>query len=199
MNRIAMLRKAEALETQIGLLYEWLSTVLVESPDACAAFFRLSLEEKSHANIVAYQRRTLASDLRGADESGLLDTLGTSIDSLLQAITDFRASTPRPTVDEAVRMAIFLESSAIEKIHGGIIAAACPELASLGNQLGRYDRRHLQNLQDLVVEQERAEGGGYQATRGVPAIAVRRNRPAYDEAGPVSRSRYSTGGAAQCG
>ena len=189
MNIDGMLRKAEALETQLGLLYEWLSTVLVESPAACGAFFRLSMEERSHANLVAYQRRMLSRDLLGAGDQGLFDTLATRIDCLLHVIADFRAASPRPTVAEAVRMAISLETSAVETVHRDAVAVACPELASLVSQLGADDRRHLQNLHDLVVEQDRAAKGDHATEWEMPAISVRRNRPTF-QTSPAHSPHY---------
>ncbi len=157
MNVIGILRKLETFEEQLGRLYEWLSTVFEGNPDVSGAFFRLSLEERAHARLVAYQRRTITFDRHVVDGGDLFGDVSREIDVALGVISDFRASCSNPTLEEAVALATTLETSAAEKIHRAAVTLVCSELGALVRQLGGDDRKHWQNLKDLVLDAGRLE------------------------------------------
>ncbi len=138
-----ILRPLQQFEEKLGELYSWLADVHAADLSAAAMFRRLALDEKSHAAQVEYQRRLARQNPRlfGQVELDLAE-----IYRVLDRILKIRADLTPPVVDDAVRIALELESSAADYHFRNVVAQLDPNMARLLGSLGRADRQHYETL-----------------------------------------------------
>jgi hypothetical protein len=147
MHLLTALDELLRLEIALGELYRWLSEIFGESdPDAAAVFFRLSLQEESHANLIRYHRRLVRRSTEISSEVVDFDTI---IRTAVERVMTFKNSTGRPTLAEAAQVAAELESLAADSIHAKLAAHSPAELGGFIGSLLRDDRRHLEMVEAL--------------------------------------------------
>jgi rubrerythrin len=142
-----ILRPLQQLEEKLGELYFWLAGVHAADVEAAAVFTRLARDEKSHAAQVEFQRKLARQNPRLFGQVEL--DLG-EIFRVLERIEKLRANLDPPTVDDAIRVAIELESSAAEYHFRNVVAQLDPSMAKLLGSLGRGDSQHYETLLDLA-------------------------------------------------
>ncbi len=123
--------------------------------EAAAIWGKMATEETGHANLIAYQRRILkkTGSLTG-DVGPAMDELTMLLDIVRRAI-----ESPDHSLDEAVRLAVWMEVSAAGSELQGAITQSSPEVQKLLERLGSDDRAHVQRLKDFAVR------------RGIPLLA----------------------------
>ncbi len=148
----SLLDRLLQLEIAMRDLYRFLAAVFRDDHDVAALFHRLEAQEERHANLVRYQRRLVAHNpnrFRDVD----VDLGG--LEAVLDSIRAFRSGGDRPPLAAAIDLAVELEGSAAERIHGSVVAHSNPELAALMAALGGDDhlhRRLLEDLHDRILE-----------------------------------------------
>ena len=137
------------VEAAVGEFYRWLSDVFVDDVEASGFFFRMSMQEKSHANLVSFCKKMVhrsPTDFHGVDVD-----LGQAAD-LLDTIERFRESHPRPGLGEALRFAMEIENHGAESIHRSVIIQSNPEVAGVINSLAKADHEHFEKLEVFAAE-----------------------------------------------
>lgn len=138
------LNAIENVELALAKLYEWFSTHFASDPEASGFFFRMAMQERNHANIVAYSK-TLAR--RTPLEFGPVDFDAGVVDDFLSKVDLFRELNPSPTILEAVEFSQVLEDHAAEGIHGSLICSSNPEIAPMIKSLAKADDQHKKDLE----------------------------------------------------
>ncbi len=142
-----VLRKLGDLERSLAELYARYAEVLADDPEIATAFFRMAAEEKRHAGLVEYQKRMVQQDPKLSVEVSI-DVV--QIEEALARVRALRAATGRPTVEEALREALLLESGAAESHYRNALTQANPGIARLLSALGGEDRAHVARLVELA-------------------------------------------------
>lgn len=135
------------VENRLSSLYGWFAETYGEDAEASALFYRMSKDEKAHAALIEYERRLIAKEKGAALAIPLSQG---EAEALLDRIEKALACRQAPPLKEALSLALELEESDAENHLTGISSQTAPGLLKLLKNLGREDRRHFLNLQDLA-------------------------------------------------
>ena len=124
-------------------LYEWFSVVFKEDTEASGLFFRMAMQEKSHANLVRYGKKMVR---QSPIDSSEIDLNPAEIEELLDAIQMARQHDPSPSLEQAIGIALYLEDSPAESAHRSILMHANSEVAGLIRSLVTADDEHVAGL-----------------------------------------------------
>ncbi|MBI5639925.1 MAG: DnaJ domain-containing protein [Nitrospirae bacterium] len=139
MNILKALDQLEKIEMRIGHLYEWFSENLKDDPEAAAFFYRMSIDESAHANLVKYQRRLVSRNMK------LFGSLEIDLDGVQKEIARVEAilsGEPLPA-EAAVKIALEIENSAAETHYRSAIEKAESGIANLLGSLNFLDCKHV--------------------------------------------------------
>jgi hypothetical protein len=156
MHILSVLTALAAVELEMAGLYEWLSGVFAEDSEAAGFFFRMSLQERSHYNLVRFGKRLVHTS---PNEFADVEVDGAEIQRLRDAIAEFRASSPHPSLREALEFAITVEHHAGENIHRAVIIDSNPAVAGVVRNLATSDADHLRSLVAFARERFPEESG----------------------------------------
>jgi rubrerythrin len=136
------------LETAMVDLYARLSEHFAnDNPDAAGAFFRLSMQENGHANLIRYHKRISRSrPFDGVD----LGAIAEQATQLAAHVESYRRN-GNVSLGDALEFAILMEDSAAESIHAQLAAQLDRQTASFASTLVKDDQRHLEILKELSV------------------------------------------------
>jgi rubrerythrin len=143
-----LLAGLEGVEGGLAELYAWFADTFTGDAEIAAAFYRLSMQERSHLNLVRYGR-TLARQTP-QDFSPVASSNDDAVEELLKAMGGFRERHPAPTVEDALRFALWAEGHAAERIHRTVIVDANPSLSGVVASLAAADREHRAMLEILA-------------------------------------------------
>ena len=132
-------------------LYITLSDLYAQDSIASGIFYRLSLKEAAHVNLVKYNRR-LAHENAGNLRHIEIDV--SEIKELLTKIREFKGRADAPRLEESVDFAIELESVAGDRVHQELMAHRNPDIARMLRALANDDRKHLEILQKLKEKRQ---------------------------------------------
>ena len=147
MRILAVLSAIGKVETLVGDFYLWLSDVFEDDPEAAGFFYRLSMQERSHANLVAYAKKLV---YRCPSDFKDVDTGIEVVTDLEEVLTNFRAEKPNPSLSDALRISMEVESHHAEKLHRSAVIESNPKVAELVNSLAVADEEHFQLLKTFV-------------------------------------------------
>jgi rubrerythrin len=155
MKILALLSSLEKIELEMASLYEWLSGVFSEDLEASGLFFRMAMQEKSHANLIRYGKKLVHQT---PSDFGEVDFDVSEIDPLLEAIRASKGQNPPPELDEAIALALSLEESPAERIHRKILIDSNPEVQNLIRSLAAADDEHLSGLKHFAAKRKLSVG-----------------------------------------
>jgi rubrerythrin len=151
MQILAVLSAIGRVEAGVGEFYQWLSEVFADDIEASGFFFRMSMQEKSHANLVSFSKKLVHRDPSGFEEVDI--DLG-QVDDLLASIAAFQENNTSPSLADALLFAMKIESHGAENIHRSIIIQSNPEVASVINSLAKADNAHYELLKTFANDRE---------------------------------------------
>jgi len=146
MSLVKILETLQQLELSAAELYRDCAEMFAAHREASGVFFRLSLEEHTHANLLAFQKRLV---LHGAGPVAVPDVDLGEVVELIAKVEAFRVRRPRPTLEEAVQFATFLEQTAAERLHARVLTHLDGPFGGLLKNLAADDARHEQLLATL--------------------------------------------------
>lgn len=158
---VTLLRHLEDVEQRLAKLYRLLSEKFAEDAEAAFVFYRMSLEEKSHASLVQYQSRLARQNPK------LFPAVPFDLDAMLADKVALNKVLDRFGVldlEAAVTTALELETAYFESHCRAATSAAVPELSRLLASLGAGDEAHIRQLIDFAGRRGIAAG----AERGRP-------------------------------
>lgn len=147
MSIAGLLNALEGVEHGLAELYGWFAQRFDHDPVASGMFFRLSLQEQSHVNLVRYGRTLVR---RSPKEFRPVPVNGRLIEELRESIETFRGSQDEPTLEDAVRFALRAEVHAAERIHRSVLVDSNPSLAGVVASLACADREHAALLEGFA-------------------------------------------------
>jgi rubrerythrin len=145
MQLLTILNAIESIENSVADLYEWFSDCLSHDPEASGVFFRLAMQEKTHASMVAFSKSLVR---KSPSNFAAIDFDMTLVDDLLGSIAAFRYENPQPSLEQALDFAIAIEGHAAEGLHRSMVIQSNPEVANMINNLAKADLEHLRLLRD---------------------------------------------------
>ncbi len=152
MQILTVLSAIESIEFSVAKLYEWFSEVFSNDREASGFFFRLAMQERSHANMVAFSKGMVR---RSPTEFSSIDFDMALVDDLLQKVTDFRTQHPQPSLVQALDFAMAIEGHAAEGIHRSTIIQSNPDVSNMINSLAKADKEHFKLLKDYAKKIQR--------------------------------------------
>jgi len=148
MNILPALRTLEKTELAAASLYTWFHELFTGDDEAAFLFYRLSVEEKGHANLVRFIIR-----LAGKES---LDSFALELDvvAMAKAIEEIRhiQTLSNISLRQAVQFALDLENQVFEFHSRKAVTAALPGIGGLIQSLGRLDQAHVMQLTDFAKE-----------------------------------------------
>jgi hypothetical protein len=147
----SVLTLLEELEMAVGRLYRRYSEALEDDPAASAFFFRLNLEERSHASIIRYQRKIAWQNPNHFTAASL------DMHEVEEAIrkADTLASSPNtPTLAEALAVAAEFESGAAESHCRIAVETEDASFGRLVGRLGSADKTHAEMVREFAFQRE---------------------------------------------
>ncbi len=162
MHIMRVLDPLEKLETKISELYEWFSRLYADDAEAASLFYRISIDEAAHANLVRYEKRLAVQNSKIFGEVSIDPAV---VSTTLEMVTSVLSAAP-PSLEQAVKISLDIENSAAEAHYRSAIALATPDLYRLLKSLGGFDSRHIEVFEKFA------------AGRGYPFVT--RSRPSPD-------------------
>ncbi|MEW6336670.1 MAG: hypothetical protein ACOY3Y_21400 [Acidobacteriota bacterium] len=147
MDILQVLRPLEQLERKLAEFYQWLADLFEADSEVAFTFHRMFLEERTHVNLIEYQRR-LARGNPGAFGDIEVDLAG--VEKAIATIDALRDNGGPPSLERAVRVALELESGAALTHLRSAIRQSSPDMARLLDSLGKGDRQHQRALRQLA-------------------------------------------------
>ena len=148
MNTIALFTTLENFETEVSRLYGRFAEVFATDNEAAIVFYRMHLEEKSHASLVRYQKRIAKQNpklVRPAEVN--VEILETTI----KVVRSIRDSPVTPDLKSAVVRSYEIEMSAAESHYRNAIEHSCDGITHLLNGLCLGDKQHAVALREFGV------------------------------------------------
>ena len=175
---LRLLDVLEKLEARLADLYEWYASVFSSDAEAVALFSRLSIDEIAHVNLVKYLRRVASQNLKlFGDISFDIETL----EAMLANVDSLRSG-PEPSLQDAVRVALSLESSASEAHYIPALEQTVSIVGQVMNNLGNFDLKHWGTIEEFAARREFPFASG----KKPPATPQPPSRPEHREAGGES-------------
>jgi rubrerythrin len=147
MDILIALTDIEKLETKLSELYEYFSRLLSDNPALASLFKTLSEEEKSHYDLIQYQKRLIRKNKELF--KGITIDVAEIRQILIKADSLLNAALPL-SAEEAIQAAIEFEKSAAEYHYRTAMQQANPEVAAFLNSLGGYDDGHAHSLTEFL-------------------------------------------------
>jgi rubrerythrin len=147
MDIIKALEILKKLELKAEELYVHYHNLYKEDKEAAGLFYGLSIEERSHADLIDYQLRTIKKNMNlFADVELDVEPLNKWISEIDAQIT----SGKNIPLAEAIQYGIKLESDAVECHYCTLIRTVNSNLGELINKLTSADEEHRSKLKILA-------------------------------------------------
>lgn len=142
MHIIKMLGPLEESEALMSDLYEWFSKEFSDDAEAASLFYRISIEETVHANLIKYLHRLVSQNMKLFYETQMEVQMDIKeIYEGLARINSIRTSTS-PSLKEAIRIAMELENGAVEQHYSVWIGAGIADISHIAKSLLKFDSSH---------------------------------------------------------
>lgn len=147
-NIFYILRALDELEDSVSLLYDKFSNLFSYDKEAQFFFYKMSMDEIAHRDIVKYQTRILTK--LNPKELKDIDIDIKEIQDLIQYTVDLLFAEKEWTIQEAVAEAVKLETNAAERHYKSLLTNINPELSILLKHLGKDDEEHIRQLKEFA-------------------------------------------------
>lgn len=147
MNIFKVFDAIEKVELKISELYKYFNKLFTDEKGAAALFFRMSLDEQSHADLIKYQRR-LARQNKNLSKDIEMDI--SRVDKLISEIDNIIGSHKPLSLGEAIKLSIEIENDIMEYHGRHALIKTVPEVAELLKNLFGEDHKHIELLKELA-------------------------------------------------
>ena len=184
MDLLKALHDLEEVELQMAELYGWFTELYQDDEEAVSLFNHLRLEELSHQSILKYEGRIVRANPRSfRDMNFNLDML----DRTLESIRNFRQANPRPSLEEALKMALVFEGGAAELYYFTIFKDTAWDFAQFVTKLHAASRGHFEILQKFAARRKIALPPG--------VLSPDASQPSIPSSAPPGPSAFTAGAA----
>lgn len=147
MDIFKVLDAIEKVELKISELYKYFNKLFADEKGAAALFFRMSLDEQSHADLIKYQRR-LARQNKNLSKDIEMDI--SRVDKLISEIDNIIGSHKPLSLGEAIKLSIEIENDIMEYHGRHAMIKTVTEVAELLKNLFGEDHKHIELLKELA-------------------------------------------------
>ncbi len=148
MQILKILSSLEKLELEMSALYEWLSLEFTEDAEASGLFFRMAMQEKSHANLISYGKKLVH---QAPSDFSEVDFDPAAIEDLLSAVRSARSSAAPNSLEDAIQLALRFEDSPAESAHRSILIHSNPGVREVIQNLAAADEEHVAGLRAFAA------------------------------------------------
>jgi rubrerythrin len=147
MNILDAFNHIEGLELRLAKLYLHFKGSFLDDAEAADMFEKLSYDEKSHYDLVQYQRRIVRREQEIFKDVDIdvreIRAIASMIDSAVKRNPPF-------SLGEAVKIALDIESTAGEAHYRTAMEQSNRELSDFLRHLGTSDNEHFSTLQEFA-------------------------------------------------
>jgi len=143
MKILSLLGVLERAELEMAALYERLSRLFEHDAEASGLFFRMAMQERSHATLLRFGK-SLVHQAPGQFADVEFDAA--AIDGLLAAIRATRGGVGQLSLQDAVQRTLEFEDGPVEAAHRSILVSSNPGVTDLIRQLSVADEEHAAGL-----------------------------------------------------
>ena len=147
---MSVLNDLEKIENGLRDIYAAFADKFADNSPYRDLFRALSLDEETHAGHVRYQKRLVRQN---PDDFTHVSIDMEGMDEILAFIHHLIDHPPNASPEEAVALAIDLESISQERMYRSVIVESCPGLKPLIDNLTRFDKAHLERLHSFMEKQ----------------------------------------------
>ena len=137
----------EKLELKLMELYQYFKGLFSHDPAAAAIFDKLSNDEKSHYDLIQYQRRIVRQNQKLFKDVDIdikeVRAVTSNVESIIKRI-------PPPLLHEAIKIAIDIESNAAEAHYHTAMEQSNQEFSDFLKNLTTSDKEHLGLLREFA-------------------------------------------------
>lgn len=151
---MSVLNDLEKIENGLRDIYAAFADKFTDNPPYRDLFRALSRDEETHADHVRYQRRLVRQN---PDDFTHVSIDMEGMDEILAFLRHLMENPPNATPEEAVALAIDLESISQERMYRSVIVESCPGLKPLIDNLTSFDKVHLDRLHAFMEKQVEGE------------------------------------------
>jgi diguanylate cyclase (GGDEF)-like protein len=151
---VKALRLLDEIEASKGNLYEWFAEALIGHDPVHTTFVRLWLDQTSRRNVAAYQTRIAARN--ASVFQGIRVDCG-DLENLRQVVTDLRNAPPPSGSEQAVTVALAVETRSWELFDHELFAILATHFAPFVESLRKGCERHMALLGSLRRETDLRE------------------------------------------
>ena len=137
------------LESKVSRLYTHYGHLFAGDKDAVEFFDLLSMDEESYSSVVQYQMRLVRQE-PGA--FGSVDINESELKALMDFVDNAISSSEKPTLKQAVEMALEIEGREAKSQYRTALIANNPHLGELIRNMGVPDEVHSKRLRDFVID-----------------------------------------------
>ena len=147
MNILDAFKDIERLELKLLELYLHFKRVFSDDTAASNVFEKLSVEEKSHHDLVQYQRRIVQQNQKLFEAVDVdvkeVRTVTSNVESIIKRI-------PPPSLREEIKIAVDIESTAAEAHYRTAMEQSNQEFSDFLKHLGTSDKEHFGLLREFA-------------------------------------------------
>lgn len=145
---ISALKKIELMEGKLSELYAWFSKVFEDNREFASFFFKLSLDEKQHRDLVTFQLK-LARNNRGLFGNTVVSV--DHIESFIKKLDDFRTTNPdRPQAEAVFPFVLQIENSLCEQYYSSVMEQSNEDVAELVKTLSKECDNHYRECLEMA-------------------------------------------------
>ena len=146
MNLLPMLKLMEKTELSAAALYRWFSDLFSQDEEAAFLFYRLSVEEDGHANLVRFIIRLAGkAQMDGTD----IDMDSAEMEKAIEEMNHVQ-TLAKLSLKQAVQLSLNLENQVFEYHGRNAVIQALPTIGPLVFSLGRLDEAHMRALAEFA-------------------------------------------------
>jgi len=147
MNILDAFSHIEGLELRLAKLYLHFKGLFPDDTGAVGMFEKLSYDEKSHYDLVQYQRRIVRREQEIFKD---VDIDVKEIRAITSRVESTMKGNPPPSLDEAIKIAMDIESTAGEAHYRTAMEQSNRDLSDFLSHLGTSDNEHFGVLREFA-------------------------------------------------
>jgi len=147
MNILDAFNHIEGLELRLAKLYLHFKASFIDDAEAADMFEKLSYDEKSHYDLVQYQRRIVRREQEIFKD---VDIDVKEIRAVTSRVESAVKGNPPPSLSEAIKIAIDIESTAGEAHYRTAMEQSNRDLSDFLRHLGTSDKEHFSVLKEFA-------------------------------------------------
>lgn len=151
MDILKVLDIIEKLELKLSELYDYFHKLFSDNEELSELFLKLSTEEQGHADLVRFQRRIIIKNKNLIKD---IEFDLNSINKIISKADSILKSSSKPTIKDALMLAIELENDSGEYHYKNAIKYKDEDFSLLLENLNKHDTDHVEQIKKIANKLE---------------------------------------------